>query len=118
MYNIIQFLTKSLLTLYYLHYYTITLFFQMKGVTDNSGLKITLYQYQTCPFCCKVRAYLDYYGFSYDIVEVNSITRKETKWSNYRKVPFLVVEQKTAQPLVSTTNYCVCYNPNLPPLSL
>lgn len=23
---------------------------------------VTLYQYQTCPFCCKTRAFLDYYG--------------------------------------------------------
>ncbi|KAA0192305.1 hypothetical protein HAZT_HAZT001440 [Hyalella azteca] len=59
---------------------------------DASGLKLTLYQYQTCPFCCKVRAFLDYYGFSYDVVEVNSVTRAQTRWTKYRKVPFLVVE--------------------------
>ncbi len=27
---------------------------QIKYPTDASGLKITLFQYQTCPFCCKV----------------------------------------------------------------
>nr|AGO64144.1 prostaglandin E synthase [Caprella sp. KV-2010a] len=59
---------------------------------DQTGIKLTLYQYQTCPFCCKVRAFLDYYGFSYDVVEVNSITRKDVKWSSYKKVPFLIVE--------------------------
>jgi len=59
---------------------------------DKTGLKITLYQYQTCPFCCKARAFLDYYGFSYDVIEVNSVRRKETKWSKYKKVPILVVE--------------------------
>lgn len=59
---------------------------------DTSGLKLTLYQYQTCPFCCKLRAFLDYYGFSYDVVEVNSVTRAQTKWTSYRKVPFLIVE--------------------------
>ena len=57
---------------------------------DKSGLKLTLYQYQTCPFCCKTRALLDYYGFSYDVVEVNSVRRGEVKWSKYRKVPILV----------------------------
>ncbi|KAK7084408.1 hypothetical protein SK128_013069 [Halocaridina rubra] len=60
--------------------------------TDSTGLKITLYQYQTCPFCCKVRAFLDYYGFSYNVIEVNSVTRKQTKWTSYRKVPFAVIE--------------------------
>jgi microsomal prostaglandin-E synthase 2 len=23
--------------------------------------EITLYQYEVCPFCCKVKAFLDYY---------------------------------------------------------
>ncbi|XP_064616162.1 prostaglandin E synthase 2-like [Liolophura sinensis] len=59
--------------------------------TDNYGLKMTLFQYQTCPFCCKVRALLDYYGFSYDVVEVNSVWRTQTKWSSYKKVPILVI---------------------------
>lgn len=59
---------------------------------DGSGLKLTLFQYQTCPFCCKVRAFLDYFGFSYDVIEVNSVTRTQTKWTDYRKVPFLIVE--------------------------
>ncbi|KAK3732157.1 hypothetical protein RRG08_026539 [Elysia crispata] len=60
--------------------------------TDNTGLKLTLYQYQTCPFCCKVRAVLDYHGFSYDVIEVNSITKKQLKWSAYPKVPVLIAE--------------------------
>jgi len=64
----------------------------IRNVNDRSSLKLTLYQYQTCPFCCKLRAFLDYYGFSYDVVEVNSITRRQTKWSGYKKVPFLLAE--------------------------
>ncbi|XP_031565480.1 prostaglandin E synthase 2-like [Actinia tenebrosa] len=52
---------------------------------------ITLYQYQTCPFCCKVRAFLEYYGLEYSIVEVNPLTRKEIKFSHYKKVPITVV---------------------------
>ncbi|CAD5123229.1 DgyrCDS11591 [Dimorphilus gyrociliatus] len=68
--------------------------YSVKSDTDNTGLKLTLYQYATCPFCCKVRAYLDFHGFSYDVVEVNSVTRKELKWAKkYRKVPMLIVEQ-------------------------
>ncbi|XP_015815743.2 prostaglandin E synthase 2 isoform X2 [Nothobranchius furzeri] len=62
--------------------------FQVSG----DGLKLTLYQYKTCPFCSKVRAFLDYYGLEYDIVEVNPVMRQEIKWSSYRKVPILMVD--------------------------
>jgi len=57
---------------------------------DKTGLKITLFQYQTCPFCCKARVFLDYFGFSYDVIEVNSVLRQQVKWSKYKKVPILV----------------------------
>lgn len=59
---------------------------------NPGNIKITLYQYVTCPFCCKVRAYLDYYGYSYDIVEVNSINKKQLDWSSYKKVPTLAIQ--------------------------
>ncbi|XP_060927580.1 prostaglandin E synthase 2, partial [Limanda limanda] len=55
-------------------------------------LNLTLYQYKTCPFCSKVRAFLDFYGLPYEIVEVNPVMRKELKWSTYRKVPILMVQ--------------------------
>ncbi|KAF6016651.1 Su(P) [Bugula neritina] len=58
---------------------------------STGGLaKLTLYQYVTCPFCCKVRAYLDFYGIDYDIIEVDSIRRTQKKWTSYKKVPVLV----------------------------
>lgn len=60
------------------------------NINNNHGLKLTLFQYQTCPFCCKVRAFLDFYGISYDIVEVDPVLRQSIKWSPYRKVPILV----------------------------
>ncbi|KAL3869901.1 hypothetical protein ACJMK2_042526 [Sinanodonta woodiana] len=63
---------------------------RVKG--DTSGLKLTLYQYQNCPFCCKVRATLDYFGFSYDVIEVNSVTKSQLKWSTYKKVPIMVCD--------------------------
>ncbi len=59
---------------------------------NPGNVKLTLYQYVTCPFCCKVRAYLDYFGYSYDIVEVNSITKKQINWSSYKKVPIVAVQ--------------------------
>jgi len=62
--------------------------------SDRTGLKVTLFQYQTCPFCCKARAFLDYFGLNYDVIEVNSVLRTQMKWSKYKKVPVVVVEYK------------------------
>ncbi|XP_014607389.1 PREDICTED: prostaglandin E synthase 2 [Polistes canadensis] len=71
---------------------------------NTTGLKLTLYQYQTCPFCCKVRTFLDYYGISYDVVEVDPVLRKEISWSSYRKVPILLVQMEDGyQPLNDST---------------
>ncbi|XP_060697125.1 prostaglandin E synthase 2 [Hemiscyllium ocellatum] len=58
--------------------------------TPSAGLSLTLYQYKTCPFCSKVRAFLDFHSLPYEIVEVNPVLRKEIKFSNYRKVPILI----------------------------
>ena len=66
--------------------------FQVINLADKTGLRLTLYQYESCPFCCKVRAMLDYYGLSYDIVEVDTLKRTQIKWSAYKKVPILVLE--------------------------
>ncbi|XP_043215213.1 prostaglandin E synthase 2-like isoform X1 [Amphibalanus amphitrite] len=85
---------------------------------DNTGLKLTLYQYQTCPFCCKVRAFLDYYGISYDLIEVNPVLRKEVKWSSYKKVPVVVAEtpqgwqQLNDSSMVMSALYSYLYDPS------
>lgn len=57
-------------------------------------LSVTLYQYQNCPFCGKVRAFLNYYGIDYTIVEVNPLWKKEISFSKYRKVPFVIANDK------------------------
>uniref|UniRef100_A0A0K0F3N2 Prostaglandin E synthase 2 n=1 Tax=Strongyloides venezuelensis TaxID=75913 RepID=A0A0K0F3N2_STRVS len=58
------------------------------GPLDKTGLKPRLYQYQTCPFCCKVRAFLDYYGFDYHLIEVDPLSRGELKFAPcQKKVP-------------------------------
>ncbi|XP_064395384.1 prostaglandin E synthase 2-like [Halichondria panicea] len=56
---------------------------------SNEIPSLTLYQYATCPYCCKTRAFLDYYQVPYTVVEVNPLFRKETKFSEYKKVPFV-----------------------------
>uniref|UniRef100_A0A1L8E4I0 Putative glutathione s-transferase-related protein n=1 Tax=Nyssomyia neivai TaxID=330878 RepID=A0A1L8E4I0_9DIPT len=58
---------------------------------DKSGLKITLFQYQTCPFCCKVRSFMDYNGIPYDVVEVDAVLRQDIKWSPSKKVPTMLI---------------------------
>ncbi|KAF3446806.1 hypothetical protein FNV43_RR11986 [Rhamnella rubrinervis] len=53
---------------------------------------VVLYQFEACPFCNKVKAFLDYYNIQYKVVEVNPINKKEIKWSDYKKVPILKVD--------------------------
>jgi microsomal prostaglandin-E synthase 2 len=53
--------------------------------------------FDSSPFCCKVRAYLNYNRIPYDIVEVNSVTHSQTKWSLYNKVPIVVLENEQIQ---------------------
>ncbi len=50
---------------------------------------ITLYQYQSCPFCCKVRALLNFVKQPYEIVEVTPPKNKELSFTDYNKVPVL-----------------------------
>ncbi|KAJ4713539.1 prostaglandin E synthase 2-like [Melia azedarach] len=54
--------------------------------------EVVLYQYEACPFCNKVKAFLDYYDIPYKVVEVNPLSKKEIKWSEYKKVPILTVD--------------------------
>ncbi|KAH9510822.1 hypothetical protein DERF_009326 [Dermatophagoides farinae] len=62
------------------------------GTIALDDLKLTLFQYQNCPFCCKVRTFLDYYGLPYEIIEVNPVMRQQIKFSkHYGKVPILLV---------------------------
>lgn len=59
----------------------------------SGRLQLTLYQYKTCPFCSKVRAFLDFHALPYQVVEVNPVRRAEIKFSSYRKVSILVVQE-------------------------
>lgn len=56
---------------------------------------MTLYQYDVCPFCNKVKAMLDYHGVPYDVVEVNPLTKSEMKFSTeWKKVPILMIDDE------------------------
>lgn len=67
--------------------------FSLPQLSPSSHLQLTLYQYKTCPFCSKVRAFLDFHSLPYQVVEVNPVRRTEIKFSSYRKVPILVAQE-------------------------
>lgn len=56
---------------------------------------VRLYQFESCPFCRKVRSCLDYRKVPYEIVEVNPLSKAETKpiAPDYPKVPILWIEE-------------------------
>ncbi|TDH68092.1 hypothetical protein CCR75_004361 [Bremia lactucae] len=62
----------------------------------NNGLPtVILYQYEPCPYCCKVKAVLDYFKIPYEVVEVNPLTKNEIKaFTDYRKVPVVRINDK------------------------
>ena len=52
--------------------------------------ELVLYQYEVCPWCCKVKAVLDFYDIPYKVVEVHPMYKKELKRvSSHKKVPVL-----------------------------
>jgi len=66
-------------------------------IPDSVSLKsseVKLYQFESCPFCRKVRACLDYHQIPYKIIEVNPLSKAETKpiAPDYKKVPILRVD--------------------------
>eukprot|EP00958_Prasinococcus_capsulatus_P015571 scaffold1659_cov371-Prasinococcus_capsulatus_cf.AAC.9 len=69
---------------------------EAKAATKTKDVQppdITLYGYDTCPFCNKVKAYLDYRKMPYKWVEVNPLTKSEIRFSKeYKKVPIFVMD--------------------------
>lgn len=59
--------------------------------------KITLYEYKICPFCNKVKAYLDFLEVDYESVEVNPLTKSELKFqAEFTKVPVVILNGITS----------------------
>ena len=50
---------------------------------------LTLYQFNSCPFCWKVKAFLNYTHTPYDVVEVTPFGMKELDFTEHKKVPVL-----------------------------
>ena len=57
-----------------------------------SQATVKLYQFQTCPFCNKVRAYLDYMRIPYEVVEVNPLTKTQLQPLFQKAVPVVTVD--------------------------
>jgi microsomal prostaglandin-E synthase 2 len=67
------------------------------GGESIPGKLLTLYQYQVCPFCNKAQTGLEYFGVPHKRVEVHPLSKKEMKFSEYRMVPFLVIENEKGE---------------------
>lgn len=56
---------------------------------------VQLYQYEICPFCCKVKAFLDWQKVPYTSIEVNPLSKAEIKqFKPYKKVPIAMIDGK------------------------
>lgn len=69
-----------------------TAFADSKGDRRTDGSQaVTLFQYEVCPWCNKVRAVLDYHNVPYRAVEVHPLMKSEIKFSkDYKKVPIMI----------------------------
>jgi len=52
---------------------------------------LTFFRYSTCPFCGKLKAFLDIYGLNYTVVEVEPMLKSQISGNGYGKVPQLRV---------------------------
>ena len=66
----------------------------------------TMYCFETCPFCFKVKALLGSRGIEYSKVEVDPTFKTQLKWSEWGKVPIYVDSDGTQ---VTDSNYILHY---------
>ena len=67
---------------------------QQRYFSSINKNNITIYQYKICPFCNRVKSFLDYNQMKYQVIEVNPTTKKEIKFSNHSKVPVLTINDQ------------------------
>ena len=66
----------------------------------------TMYCFETCPFCFKVKALLGSRGIEYSKVEVDPTFKTQLKWSDWGKVPIYVDQDGTQ---VNDSNHILHY---------
>lgn len=65
-----------------------------------------VYQYQICPYCHRVKAYLDFLKVQYEVIEVNPLTKSELAFSKeYKKVPIAVFDDEIIADSGAIINY-------------
>ncbi|CAE7497655.1 ptges2 [Symbiodinium sp. CCMP2456] len=55
----------------------------------EATLRLEMYRYTTCPYCGKVKAFLDYFRIPHEAVEVEPMFKSQLKASEYKKLPQL-----------------------------
>ncbi len=71
--------------------------------------QVTLYQFKTCPFCCRVKAVMDYNGRSYETVEVDPLMKGQIKkfGKEFNKVPIVEFKSQTGTETVLSGSYSI-----------
>lgn len=66
---------------------------------ENAPFRPTIYQYLICPFCNRVKSYLDFCGVQYDTIEVNPLTKAEIKNLKLvaKKVPVAIINGQVVE---------------------
>ena len=65
---------------------------------EPTGFKPTIYQYLICPFCNRVKSYLDYCGIEYKSIEVNPLTKSEINFPvTNKKVPIAMINGEVVE---------------------
>ncbi len=80
--------------------------YKVVNPNDKTNLDLILFQCQTCPFCCKMTAYLNSRGLSYSVVNVDEPFETRVKWSHHKQVPLLLARTKSGK-YIELTNSSV-----------
>lgn len=80
--------------------------YKIVNSNDKTNLNLVLFQCQTCPFCCKMIAYLNSRGISYSVVNVDEPLERRIKWSHFQQVPCVLARTKDGK-YIELTNSSV-----------
>mmetsp|Transcript_6411 Transcript_6411/g.19392 ORF Transcript_6411/g.19392 Transcript_6411/m.19392 type:complete len:271 (+) Transcript_6411:71-883(+) len=63
-----------------------------RWLSSGGNREVELYQYEVCPFCAKAKAAMDFYKVPYSTIEVNPLSKREMKFTDYKKVPLAIMD--------------------------